>query len=163
MIGRDVSWRRGVAAIEESERLRRDARTAMASSEWETASRLLREAINLDPMSINFDLLGECLHRLGRLEEAVCFLAAGTGLGHNQFKTRVKLAMALRALGESFKHDALWQLEEALRVDPRYGLARKLLKDWISEDATLAEHLGPATLALLEGAQSNKAPQANGS
>lgn len=139
-------WPRTADDLTESERLRHGGRAAMARGQFDEAVELLRRAIDLDPMSINFELLGESLLALGQVKEAVVALAAGTGLGHNQFKTRTKLAQALYLLGPDFRHDALWQLEEALRLDPGYRGARALLRKWLHEDPSLKEHLHPRTL-----------------
>src|SRR5262249_32911044 len=138
-------WTREVDAVSESERLRNEARRAMSVRSWSEGAELLRRAIDLDPMSINFELLGDCLLALGQTRDAVVFLAAGTGLGHNQFKTRVKLAKALHDLGEPFVHDALWQLEEALRINPGYKVARSLLAQWVGENPSLEMFLNAAS------------------
>ncbi len=137
-----AGWFRDVESVEESQRLRSEARGHMSSGSWSEATSLLRRAIDLDPMSINCELLGDCLLQLGQVKEALIYLAAGTGLGHNQFKTRVKLAKALYALGAAFEHDALWQLEEALRINPDYRVARELLEDWLRTNPSLKMHLG---------------------
>ena len=141
----EQEWPQSAESLAESERLRNQARGAMSSGNFEHAATLLRRAIDLHPASINFDLLGQCLLRLGRPREGITFLAAAAGLGHNQFKSRVNLAQALYALGSDFHLDALWQLEEALRVNPAYGKARALLEEWLQADPSLREHLHPST------------------
>jgi tetratricopeptide (TPR) repeat protein len=142
------TWTRSGDEIEEAERLRHQARGLMKAEKLEEAVPLLRRAILLDPMSINFELLGECLLALGQVKEAIIHLGAATGLGHNQFKSRVKLASALYDMGERFTHDAVWQLDEALRVNPRYGAARELLVRWLNADLSLCKHVRQEILDL---------------
>ena len=55
-------------------------------------------------MSINFDLLGECFLKAGRAKDGVLYLAAAAGLGHYQYKSRVKLAETLYGMGSQFTH-----------------------------------------------------------
>jgi tetratricopeptide (TPR) repeat protein len=144
-----MAWSDAADALSRSEALRNEARAAMSEGRWEDASRLLREAFDLYPQSINVALLGICLLEQGQTKQGVLHLAAAVGLGHNQFRDRVRLAEAFYGLGEPFRHDALWQIEEALRINPRYRRAKDILRAWLTAEPTLREHIRPQILAEL--------------
>jgi tetratricopeptide (TPR) repeat protein len=147
--GAPMAWSDSTDAPQRSEALRHQARAAMSEGRWGEATALLREAFDLHPQSINVALLGACLLKQGDLKQGILHLAAAVGLGHNQFKDRVELAEAFYSLGEAFRHDALWQIEEALRINPRYRRAKDVLRGWLSSEPSLREHIRPQILAAL--------------
>jgi tetratricopeptide (TPR) repeat protein len=144
-------------AHERSEALRHQARAAMTEERWDEAEALLRQAFDLQPQSINLALLGSCLLKRGEIKQGILYLSAAVGLGHNQFKDRMALAEAFYGLGPAFRHDALWQIAEALRINPRYARAKQLLRDWLARDPDLRDHVHPETLRLALGPEERAA------
>ena len=151
-----MTWSDLPEAYERSEVLRNQARAAMTAERWAEAGALLREAFDLHPQSINLALLGTCLMKQGEIKQGVVHLSAAVGLGHNQFKDRVALAEVLYGLGQPFRHDALWQIEEALRINPRYGRAKEILRDWLSREPGLKDHVRPQILTSALGSEQDE-------
>ncbi len=144
-------WTGSPADRETAEERRLAARDAQDGGDLERAISLLREAIALDPQASTYAWLGECLLAAGQTQEGLLHLAAGVGLGHNLFKARVALAEALYGLGEAFHRDALWHVEEALRVESNYLRARQRVQQWVGREPGLAAHLRSRTADLLKG------------
>ena len=106
--------------------LYRAGREAMERKDFDHAVEQLRRAFLLEPHFKTLELLGACCHKLGRLPEAVLYLAAAAGLGNRQFRARFLLAEVLVSL-----HDidgAVNKLEEANELNPNFRRAHDLLK-----------------------------------
>jgi tetratricopeptide (TPR) repeat protein len=87
---------------------------------------IFSRAFLLEPHFKTLELLGTCYQKLGRLQEAVVYLAAAAGLGNRQFRARFLLAEVLVLLGDI--DSAVNKLEEAIELNPDYRSARELLK-----------------------------------
>ena len=113
-----------------------DRKSAMRLGELEAAVEHFRESIRVSPHFKTLELLGECLLLQKQHSEAIVCLAAAAGLGLKQFRSRFLLAKAHLAIGET--GDAVSQLKEALRLNPNYKSASKLLEllSAIEDDST---------------------------
>jgi tetratricopeptide (TPR) repeat protein len=95
--------------------LYRQAREEMAAGHFEEAASLFKQDINIQPHFKSLELLGECLTKLGRLQEAIVPLAAATTL-NNGVRAPALLAEVFRELGR--KTDAEHLAGIALARDP---------------------------------------------
>ena len=100
-------------------------KSAMKLGDLEAAAELFQQSITKYPHFKTLELLGECLLKENQHSEAIVYLAAAAGLGLKQFRSRFLLAKAHLAVGET--GDAVNQLKEALRLNPNYKSAYKLL------------------------------------
>lgn len=124
--------------IRRSEELRNEARAQMRRQAWQTAIERLAESSALLPQSITYELMGECYAALQDRNKAILYFAAATGLGNKQYKPRVELARLLNSLGKPHEDQAVHHLLEALRLNPRYKVARQLLDQWLASNPRMA-------------------------
>jgi tetratricopeptide (TPR) repeat protein len=119
-----------------------EARRAMEDGRWEEAVRLFEESVRIRPHHKSLELLGECLGRLDRWNEAVVALAAATTLNHTVHAPSL-CAEALLHIKDY--HRAIDVAEIALKIDPKN---RKALA--IREEARQRrlEELGPLAQSL---------------
>jgi predicted Zn-dependent protease len=75
----------------------------------------------------------------GELTDATIYLAASAAMSPKQSKARFLLAQAMLALGQTWKSDAVQQLQECLRLNPNYANAKQLLERLLSEDPSLSD------------------------
>lgn len=104
----------------------------MAREDFDVAVDQFTRAFFLGPHFKTLELLGTCCHKLGRLPEAVLYLAAAAGLGNRQSRARFLLAEVLVSLGDT--DGAVNKLEEAIELNPSFARARDLLKRIRPED-----------------------------
>jgi len=105
----------------------------MEAGDTEAALQRFRQSIRIFPHFKTLELLGECLLLKNQHSEAIVYLAAAAGLGLKQSRSRFLLAKAHLAIGET--GDAVNQLKEALRLNPNYKSASKLLESLsVNED-----------------------------
>jgi tetratricopeptide (TPR) repeat protein len=104
----------------------------MEREDFDAAVEQFLHAFLLEPHFKTLELLGTCCQRLGRLHEAVLYLAAAAGLGNGQFRARFLLAEVLASLGDI--DGAVNKLEEAIELNPNFRRARELLKRIRAED-----------------------------
>jgi tetratricopeptide (TPR) repeat protein len=93
-----------------------EARRAMDGGRWEEAIRLFEESIRIRPHHKSLELLGECLGRLGRWNEAVIALAAATTLNRTS-RAPSLCAEALLQIKDYCR--AIDVAEIALEIDPK--------------------------------------------
>ena len=107
-------------------------REAMERDKLEEAVEHFTRAFFLEPHFKTLELLGTCCQKLGRLPEAVLYLAAAAGLGNRQSRARFLLAEVLVSLGDI--DGAVNKLEEAIELNPDFRRARDLLTRIRRED-----------------------------
>jgi tetratricopeptide (TPR) repeat protein len=98
----------------------------MVREAFDRAAEQLTRAFFLEPHFKTLELLGTCCKKLGRLHQAVLYLAAAAGLGNRQFRARFLLAEVLVSLDDI--DGAVNKLEEAIELNPNFVRARDLLK-----------------------------------
>ncbi len=102
----------------------------MDVGQLETAVGLFQQSIDASPHFKSLELLGECLTKLGRPQEAIVPLAAAATL-NNGARAPALLAEVFWELGQ--KTDAAQLAEIALARDPNNKKAR-LVKEKLSND-----------------------------
>ena len=107
-------------------------REAMERANFDEAVEHFTRAFFLEPHFKTLELLGTYCQKLGRLSEAVLYLAAAAGLGNRQFRARFLLAEVLVSLDDI--DGAVNKLEEAIELNPNFRRARNLLKRIRRED-----------------------------
>ena len=107
----------------------------MAREDFDAAVEQLSQAFFLEPHFKTLELLGTCCQRLGRLHEAVLYLAAAAGLGNRQFRARFLLAEVLVSLADI--DGAVNKLEEAIELNPNFRRASDLLKRIRAEEGAV--------------------------
>lgn len=112
-----------------------EGRSAMKAGDLEIAIDKFIQSLKVSPHFKTLELLGECLLLRNELPEAVIYLAAATGLGKNQSRSRFLLAQALLKIGENEK--AIEKLNEAVQINPNYKAARDLLETLLAVEGEI--------------------------
>jgi Flp pilus assembly protein TadD len=115
-----------ITSSEKANELHVLGRQAFDAGDDEGCIAYMRASAELEPHYKTMEILGESLLRAGRVVESIVCLAAAAGLSPKQARSRLLLAQALQARGDT--RDARIQLEEALRVNPQYTAARTMLE-----------------------------------
>ena len=116
-----------------------EGRQALKLGDLPRAISLFKDAVKARPHFKTLELLGSALLEQGEVTDAAIYLAASAAMNPKQSKARFLLAQAMLALGQTWKSDAVQQLQECLRLNPNYANARLLLERLHSEDSSLAE------------------------
>jgi tetratricopeptide (TPR) repeat protein len=119
-----------------------EGRRAMDAGRLDEAIRLFEESIRIRPHHKSLELLGECLGRLGRWNEAVVALAAATTLNRT---VRAPSLCAEALLHIKDYHRAIDVAEIALKIDPKN---RKALAIRDEARQRRIEELGPRAQSL---------------
>jgi tetratricopeptide (TPR) repeat protein len=123
---------------EESFRLYEEGRAAMDAGDHRLAIERFKQSIAIKPHYKTYELLGEVFLMIGEYGDAVLYLAAASGLGNREIRSRFLLAKALLALDSMRAHDAVLKLKEAICFNPQYKSAKDLLEEILSRDKVLA-------------------------
>ena len=110
---------------EEARHLYEECRAFMDSGEFENAIEFFQKSNRLSPHFKTLELQGECLHRLGRLNEAVVVLAASTALNRG-VRAPSLLAKVFLELGETER--SIYFASDALSKDPNNKLAQSIIE-----------------------------------
>lgn len=116
-----------------------EGRQALKLGDRPRAVALFKDAVKARPHFKTLELLGSTLLEQGDLPDAAIYLAASAAMSPKQSKPRFLLAQAMLALGQTWKSDAVQQLQECLRLNPNYANAKQLLERLLSEDPSLAD------------------------
>ena len=106
--------------------LYRAGREAMERDDFDDAVEQFTRSFFLEPHFKTLELLGTSCQKLGRLPEAVLYLAAAAGLGNREVRARFLLAEVLISLDDI--DGAVNKLEEAIELNPNFRRAHDLLK-----------------------------------
>ena len=88
------------------------------------AADMLQQSARLRPHFKTFERIGECFVELGRINEAILYFSAASGLGNKQYKALYLLAKALIEIGDLDAAKA--KLNEALQLNPSFKAAKEL-------------------------------------
>ena len=113
-----------MAEDEHSYELYSQGRAAMDRGDLEAAVKLFQKSCDETPHFKTFELLGECLLKLGKPEDAIVSLGAAVGLGSKPFRALYLLAKTLEQTGRI--PDAIEKLDLALQINPNYKAAGDL-------------------------------------
>jgi predicted Zn-dependent protease len=116
-----------------------EGRQALRLGDLPRAISLFRDAVKARPHFKTLELLGSALLEQGELTDAAIYLAASAAMNPKQSKPRFLLAQAMLALGQTWKSDAVQQLQECLRLNANYANARQLLEHLLKEDPSLSD------------------------
>ncbi len=109
-----------------SAQLYQQGRWALGEGDTAQGKACLLESFELAPHYKTAELLGEVFLEEGDLVAALKFLATAVGLNSRPYKSRYLLARVWLALEE--KEEAVFNLEEALRLKDDFKSARELLE-----------------------------------
>lgn len=107
--------------------LYQQAREEMAAGHFEEAVSLFKQDISIEPHFKSLEILGECLIKLGRPQEAIVPLAAATAL-NNGVRAPALLAEVFWELGQ--KTDAEHLAGIALARDPNSKKGQGKIEQW---------------------------------
>jgi predicted Zn-dependent protease len=116
-----------------------EGRQALKLGDLPRAISLFKDAVKARPHFKTLELLGSALLDQGQLTDATIYLAASAAMNPKQSKARFLLAQAMLALGQTWKSDAVQQLQECLRLNPNYASAKQLLERLLKEDPALLD------------------------
>ena len=114
-----------------------EGRQALKVGDLPRAISLFKDAVKARPHFKTLELLGSTLLEQGEVTDAAVYLAASAAMSPKQSKARFLLAEAMLALGQTWKSDAVQQLQECLRLNPNYANAKQLLERLLKEDPSL--------------------------
>ncbi|MCA9403302.1 MAG: hypothetical protein KC897_05930 [Candidatus Omnitrophica bacterium] len=109
-----------------SAQLYQQGRWALGEGDIAKGKEFLLESYHRAPHYKTAELLGELFLEQCEFLDALKYLSAAVGLNSRPFKSRYLLARAWLALEE--KEDAIFNLEEALRLKEDFRSARELLE-----------------------------------
>jgi tetratricopeptide (TPR) repeat protein len=113
-------------SLDKSKELYLQGRESMEKGDLDQAVALFLDSTNALAHFKTLELLGECLLKLNRHNEASIYLAAASVMGTRAFRARFLLAQALVPLGEIEK--AVEVLNDALELNPNYKAAKDFLQ-----------------------------------